>query len=140
MFIKRTSRQVGGKTYVNHLLVESIATPEGPRHRTICSLGSLAPAPEAQWRGLAQKLSAALGGQTTLVPDATVDGLAARARPARRRPRPVPPAAEDLVAIHTDQVRIEDVREAGPVYGHVHGGNSATVGIELAHSGRSGDA
>ena len=37
---------MGGKTYVNHLLVESIATPKGPRHRTICSLGSLAPAPE----------------------------------------------------------------------------------------------
>ena len=60
-----------------------------------------------------------MGGQTTLVPDATVDGLAARARPARRRPRPAPSAEEDLVAIHTDQVRVEDVREAGPVYvGH----------------------
>ena len=59
---------MGGKTYVNHLLVESIATPEGPRHRTICSLGSLAPAPDAQWRGLAQKLSSALGGQTTFLP------------------------------------------------------------------------
>ena len=119
MFIKRTSRRVGPKTYVNHLLVESVATPAGPRHRTICSLGSLAPAPIGEWQGLAHKLSAALGGQTTLVPDATVDALAARARPAGRRRRPGPPAAEDLVAIHTDQVRVEDVREAGPVYvGH----------------------
>jgi transposase len=117
VFIKRTTRRVGDKTYVNHLLVESVATPEGPRHRTICSLGSLAPAPEAQWRGLAQKLGAALSGQTTLVPDAAVDALAERARPPR--PRRTPPAGDDVVAIHTDQVRIEDVREAGPVHvGH----------------------
>ena len=72
MFIKRTSRRVGGKTYVNQLLVESVATPAGPRHRTICSLGSLAPAPAAQWRGLAQKLASTLGGQTTFLPDPAV--------------------------------------------------------------------
>ena len=29
--------------------------------------------------------------------------------------------------------------EAAPVYGHLHHGNSHTVGIEIAHSGRSGD-
>ena len=119
MFIKCTTRRVGGTTYVNHLLVESVATPQGPRHRTICSLGSLAPAPEAQWRGLAQKLSSALGGQTTLVPDPAVEALAAQTRPARPRPRPAPAAGADVVAIHTDQVATEDAREAGPVHvGH----------------------
>jgi transposase len=117
VFIKRTTRQVGGKTYVNHLLVESIATPQGPRHRTICSLGSLAPAPEVQWRGLAQKLASALGGQTTLEPDPAIDALAAQTRPARRRPRAA--AGADVVAIHTDQVATEDARAAGPVHvGH----------------------
>jgi len=119
VFIKRTTRQVGGKTYVNHLLVESVATPQGPRHRTICSLGSLAPAPKDQWRGLAQKLSAALGGQTTLVPDPAVEVRAAQTRPARRHPRAGPGPGPDVVAIHTDQVAVEDVREAGPVHaGH----------------------
>jgi hypothetical protein len=29
--------------------------------------------------------------------------------------------------------------EAEPVYGHLHNGNSHTVGIEVSHSGRSGD-
>jgi hypothetical protein len=29
--------------------------------------------------------------------------------------------------------------EAAPVYGHLHNGNSHTVGIEVSHSGRSGD-
>ena len=118
MFIKRTTRRVGGKTYVNHLLVESVATPRGPRHRTICSLGSLAPAPEAQWHALAQKLSSALGGQTTLVPEPAVDTLAAQLRPARPHPR-APAASSAVVAIHTDQVATEDSREVGPVHvGH----------------------
>src|SRR6266545_2506307 len=117
MFIKRTTRRVGATTYVNHLLVESVATPQGSRHRTICSLGSLAPAPAEQWRSLAHKLAAALGGQRTLVPEPAVEALAARVRPARRRPHP--PAGDDVLAIHTDQVRVEDVREAGPVHvGH----------------------
>jgi len=119
VFIKRTTRRVGDKTYVNHLLVESVTTPQGPRHRTICSLGSLAPAPAEEWQGLARKLSAALGGQTTLVPDPAVDALAGRIRPARRRAHAGPAAGDDMVAIHADQVRVEDVREAGPVHvGH----------------------
>ena len=119
MFIKRTSRRVGGKTYVNHLLVESIATPAGPRHRTICSLGSLAPAPDAQWRGLAQKLAAALGGQTTFLPDPAVAAIAARARPPRGRPRPAAAVGADVVAVHTAQVETADLRAAGPVHvGH----------------------
>ena len=29
--------------------------------------------------------------------------------------------------------------EAAPVYGHLHNGNSHTLGIEVSHSGRSGD-
>jgi hypothetical protein len=41
---------------------------------------------------------------------------------------PTPPALARRVA-----------REAGPVYSHVAGHNSATVGIEVAHSGRSDD-
>ena len=119
MFIKRTTRRVGAKTYVNHLLVESVATPHGPRHRTICSLGTLAPAPAGEWRGLAHKLSAALSGQTTLVPDAAVDALAARVRPPHRVARPAPAAGEDVIAVRVDQIHVEDVREAGPVHvGH----------------------
>jgi len=119
VFIKRTTRRVGDTTYVNHLLVESVATPQGPRHRTICSLGSLAPAPKDQWQSLARKFSAALGGQTTLLPDPAVAALAARARPARRRPRTASTADADVVAIHTHQVTTEDARAAGPVHvGH----------------------
>jgi len=118
VFIKRTTRRVGAKSYVNHLLVESVATPQGPRHRTICSLGTLAPAPAEEWRGLAQKLSAALGGQTTLVPDPVVDALAARAHPPRGATRSAR-SGDAGITVDIDRVQIEDVREAGPVHvGH----------------------
>jgi hypothetical protein len=135
VFIKRTTRQVGDKTYVNHLLVESVATPQGPRHRTICSLGSLAPAPEDHWRGLAHKLASALGGQTTRVPDPVVAALAAQARPTRHRPAPI--AGADVVAIHTDQIETEDVREAGPVHVGHHMWQALTLDTILSGAGLS---
>lgn len=120
MFIKRTTRRVNGKTYVNHLLVESIATPKGPRHRVICSLGQLTPAPREEWLALARKLASALGGQTQLEPDPEVDEIVARVR-RKRSTRRAPWSKEksDLVHIHTDRVKTEELREAGPVHvGH----------------------
>jgi transposase len=136
VFIKRTTRRVGDKTYVNHLLVETVTTPQGPRHRTICSLGSLAPAPAEEWRGLARKLSAALGGQTTLAPEPTVEVLAGRAGRGRRRAA----AGDDVVAIHTDQVRSEEVREAGPVHVGHQMWRALTLDTILAAAGLSGRA
>jgi transposase len=118
MFIKRTKKRVGDKTYVNHVLVESVATPKGPRHRVVCSLGSLAPAPAEDWLALAHKIEAALTGQQPLVGDPRVDALVAKVQAARRVARQAERKA-DLVAVHTDQVTTEDHREAGPVHvGH----------------------
>lgn len=115
MYLRRTTRRVGGKTYQNYLLVESVATPKGPRQRVICSLGALAPGPKEAWLGTARRLHAALAGQTALVPDATVEGLAARARP----PRPRAVSTGPGLAIDPDRVTFEDEREAGPVHvGH----------------------
>ncbi|MFQ5946901.1 MAG: IS1634 family transposase [Anaerolineae bacterium] len=117
MYLRRTTRRVKGKTYHNYLLVESLATPKGPRQRVICSLGALAPAPKDQWLGLARKLHAVLAGQSTLLPDAKIDALAARVRPLRRAPHPG--ADDDVVAVHTDDVRTEEGREVGAVHvGH----------------------
>jgi len=118
MFIKSTKKRVGDKTYVNHVLVESVATRKGPRHRVVCSLGRLAPAPAEEWLALAHKVEAALTGQQPLVRDAQVDALVAKAKAARRVARQAKRKA-DLVAVHTDQVTTEDHREAGPVHaGH----------------------
>jgi hypothetical protein len=60
MYIRKSTRTYKGKTYTNHLLVESVQTAKGPRQRTICSLGSLEPAPAEDWLALAHKLQSAL--------------------------------------------------------------------------------
>ena len=115
MYLRRTTRRVGDKTYHNYLLVESVATPKGPRQRVICSLGALAPGPKDEWLGTARRLHAALAGQTALVRDATVEALAARVRPGRPRAGSAGPG----VTIDPDRVTFEDEREAGPVHaGH----------------------
>ncbi len=120
MFIKQTTKHFKGKTYVNHLLVESVATPKGPRHRVVCSLGSLAPAPAEDWLVLAHKVETALSGQPELLGNAKVDAIVARVR---KQKTPQPPAVDqsgpDLVAIHTDRVETEQPRAVGPVHvGH----------------------
>ena len=66
MFIKRTVAKYGEKTYVNHLLVESVTTPAGPRHKVICNLGHMDPGPKDEWLDLADRIQAALGGQPSL--------------------------------------------------------------------------
>ncbi len=116
MFIKRTSKRVKGKTYVNHLLVESVATANGPRHRTVCSLGSLEPAPKEGWLGLARRMADALVGQAEFFEQEKVNGIVAQVRDRRRRGRET---ESDLVTIHTDQVEVVEARPVGAVYvGH----------------------
>jgi transposase len=120
VFLKSTSKTVRGKTYSNHLLVESIHTPNGPRHRVICSLGSLAPAPPEDWLALAHKLQDALSGQATLLPDAQVQPLIEKVRrqPSRSRPRQTGDS-DEVVPVLADQITIEDARTAGAVHvGH----------------------
>jgi len=120
MFIKKTTKKLKNKTYSNHLLVESVLTAQGPRHRVVCSLGSLEPAPREQWLALAHRMEASLAGQSELQPDEALGALVERARRGRRRRFPRGSSTEtDLVAIHTDRVQTEEPRQAGPVHvGH----------------------
>ena len=118
MFIKRTKRTLRGKTYTNHLLVESVATERGPRHRVICSLGSLGPAPKAQWLKLARHLQDSLGGQESFLEhsaeeQALVQKATLAAQGKKRRN-----AGEDI-RIDLEEVEVEEARQAGAVYvGH----------------------
>jgi transposase len=140
MFIKKTTKRVKGKTYINHLLVKSVATPKGPRHKVICSLGNLAPAPEEQWLALARKVEAALVGQAELVSDPRVDDIVHRVRMQGDQESDSTDAGDgdaDVVAVHTDRVEIEEAREAGPVHvGHQMWRKLGVDGI-LAQAGLS---
>ena len=116
MYIRKTTRTYKGKTYTNHLLVESVHTSKGPRQRTICSLGSLEPGPVENWLALAHKLESALAGQESLPGSgATILELSQKVRKGKKRAM----AAGSAIAVKPDRVRMEEAREAGPVHaGH----------------------
>ena len=119
MYIRKSIRKAkNGKHYVNYLLVESVSTPKGPRQRSICSLGSLEPAPPERWHALAKRLEAALAGQLPLgEPDPLVEGIVARARKRGQRVKPTAPTQDgEVVAVKVDAVEVEEAREAGPVH------------------------
>lgn len=132
MYIRKASRSYKGKTYTNHLLVESIVTPKGPRQKVICSLGDLSPRPREQWLDLARKLESALTGQQELLAPPALDtypelealiaeaqsGAHRKKRSRSEQPRTTAAFATgaDLVAVHTDRIETERIREAGPVH------------------------
>src|SRR5215472_5475787 len=115
MYIRKTTRVYKGKTYTNHLLVESVQTPDGPRQRTICSLGSLEPAPAEHWRALAHRLDSALQGQQSLpAVDSKIQPLRAKAIPQAQNV-----ARASAIIVEPDRIQMEEGREAGPVHvGH----------------------
>lgn len=121
MYIRKSTRKYKGKIYTNHLLVESIQTPKGPRQRIICSLGSLEPGPAQDWLGLAHKLRSALEGQEAL-PESSeqIQEWVERARRKKRSAnQPGPDRPDSLITVEADRIEIEQAREAGPVHvGH----------------------
>jgi transposase len=117
MYIRKSTRNYKGKTYTNYLLVESVQTPRGPRQRIVCSLGSLAPAPQEEWLALAHKLETSLRGQLSLsASQAEIDAIVAKAR-RKNRTHFVDPGS--LIEVDSDRVEVEEARMAGPVHvGH----------------------
>ena len=129
MFIKRTVAKHGEKTYVNHLLVESVNTAAGPRHKVICNLGHLEPGPKEDWLDLADRIQAALGGQPSLFPDPRVEDAVRLCRTRQAKQSQDEADAEDalageaavpeVVAVKPAGVQIQDIREVGPLHvGH----------------------
>src|SRR5437763_15539808 len=115
MYIRKSTRTYKGKTYINHLLVESVQTAKGPRQRTICSLGSLEPAPAEDWRGLAQKLQSALQGQESLSGSSTaIQGWGERARN-KKKSTVGSDGDRSTVTVEPDPGQGEQARGPGPV-------------------------
>ena len=105
MFIRKTVKRYKVRTYTNYLLVEAVSTPQGPRQKTICSLGDLSPGPPRKWQSLVGRVEAALQGQASLEDaDPLVDTIVGRVRSAGER---LSQRVGDVVAVHTDQVRVE---------------------------------
>jgi transposase len=117
VFLRKTSKRYKDRVYVNYVLVETVSTPQGPRQKTICSLGDLSPGPRQKWLGLVRRVEAALQGQAPLgAPDPVVEGIVDRIRSAAQT---AAPAATDIVSVYTDRVSLEEAREAGPIHvGH----------------------
>ena len=105
-------------------------------------MGSLEPAPKAQWLTLARKLKSALAGQQTFLPDPQVVPLAATitaAHPAAATQQQAPPQAlaSEVVAGQADQVEVEVAREAGPVHVGHQMWQKLTLGAILDQAGLS---
>ena len=125
MYIRKSIRLYKGTTYTNYVLVESLATPKGPRQRTVCSLGDLSPRPRADWLKLARKVEDALVGQTDLLDPADAEAADIIRRVRRRReskPNGVaeqtaaPGSGGELIKVDPSRVSTERHREAGPVH------------------------
>src|SRR5712692_3630609 len=118
MYIRKSTRTYKRKTYTNHLLIDSVQTAKGPRQRTICSLGSLEPAPAEDWLGLAHKLQSALQGQESLSGSSTkIQEWVEKAR--NKKKSTGSDGDRSTVTVEPDKVQIEQAREAGPVHvGH----------------------
>jgi transposase len=127
VFIRRSIRTYKGTTYTSYLLVESVVTPNGPRQKTICSLGDLSPRPREAWLELARKIEDALVGQDNLLSgrDHEVAEIVGRVRarrtkeaPAQAEPSAAPSRTRAGVLIKVDPSRVttEQHREAGPVH------------------------
>jgi transposase len=138
VFIKRTTKRLKGKTYFNHLLVESVATDKGPRHRVVCSLGSLEPAPPKEWRALARRMEEALDEQQALLIDKPLAALPEPGREGLRARRPS--VGADSGEFDLEGLEFEQCREAGPV--HVGHQMWERLGLDqiLSQAGLSDDA
>src|SRR5215467_8946452 len=121
MYLRRTTRMLKGRTYVNYQLVVSVRTPNGPRQKTICSLGDLGPGSREEWAKRARKLEHAVGGQEDLLEprDAEAERVLQKAK---RNTIPQRTAIEtelcggEHITIDPKLITTERHREAGTVH------------------------
>lgn len=65
MFIRETVKSIKGKKYIQHQLVESVRTPNGPRQTLILNMGFL-DLPKDKWKELANTIESELHKQERL--------------------------------------------------------------------------
>jgi transposase len=126
MYIRKTRRKYKDKIFTNHLLVESVSTPKGPRQKVVCSLGDLSPRPREEWLKLAHKVESALVGQGAILDEADreVAEIVRKVKARRQKEGSVVTGADEIseeagkevVSVVTNKITTERHREAGAVH------------------------
>jgi hypothetical protein len=124
IFIRKTTRKYKGRVYTNYLLFRSLQTPKGPRQKVVCSLGDLSARPAGQRRGLGHQVEDALRRQPGLFAEGREPEVEPIVRQVRQREAATVvrtrgrrgAAAEDLIVVHADRVKVECSREAETVH------------------------
>ncbi len=118
MYIRKNIRRYRDKTYINHLLVESVHTPKGPRQKTICSLGDLSPRPAKEWLKLARKIEDALLGQEGLFneTDAETKEIIRKVKERQDKEKSDTKDSDELIPVDVDKVDTALHREAGSLH------------------------
>jgi len=118
MYIRKNIRRYRDKTYINHLLVESVHTPKGPRQKTVCSLGNLSPRPAKEWLRLARKIEDALLGQEGLFyeTDAETKEIIKKVQERQEEEKADTKDSDNLITVDVDKVDTTFHREAGSAH------------------------
>ena len=118
MYIRKNIRRYRDKTYINHLLVESVHTPKGPRQKTVCSLGNLSPRPAKEWLKLARKIEDALLGQEGLFyeTDAETKEIIKKVKERQEEEKADTKDSDNLITVEIDKVDTTFHREAGSAH------------------------
>lgn len=123
MYLRRTTRTLRGRTYVNYQLVESVRTPSGPRQKTICSLGDLGPGSREEWARRARKLEQAVAGQEDLFEPSDAEAERVLEKAQTKRAANTQNAAQgpqlyggEHITVDPKLITTEHHREAGTVH------------------------
>ena len=123
MFIRETKKSRKGKQYIQHQLVESVRTPNGPRQRLVLNLGVLE-IDKDKWKALANTIEMELHGEMPMFPaEREVAELAqhyaqiiinerlAKEKSAEPENKPEPPIYE---RVDISSLKTSDSRTIGP--------------------------
>lgn len=118
MFIRETVKSKKGKKYIQHQLVESVRTPNGPRQVLVLNLGFL-DLPRDQWKELANTIESRLHKQARLfLSSPQIESLAGHYAEVIVRQRlldakEVAPVSPVYESVDIDSVETTDVKTIG---------------------------
>jgi transposase len=100
MFLRRCERRKNGKCHTYWMLVESIRTARGSRHRTVAYLGDLQPDEQSGWAQFGRKLEGESPPQRSLFDPPHYDE----------------PSEDEPVPVRLSGIRLERLRDFGDVW------------------------